>query len=128
MGEAGRDATRGSECGKKPSPQEMSGFLGLCPGRGIWVACQLRPLSLHPHLRSPKQQKLILWFWRLQVQDQGVSRAEDTPEASLLGVGRPVSPCPLSSVCICVLISSFHEDTSPVGSEPIKALLYFILF
>ena len=57
-----------------------------------------------PQMRQLKQQKCIpSQFWRLEVQDQGVTGLVPS-EASLLGWEMPPSPCVLtrSSLCVCL--------------------------
>ena len=57
-------------------------------------------------------------FWRLQVQDQGVGRVGLILMPLSLACTwspSPLSSHGLSSVHVCVLISSSYKDTSPVG-------------
>ena len=53
-------------------------------------------------------------FWRLKVQDHGVSRAGFSPWLAD-GHFLPVSS---HGLCVSVLIPSFYKDTSHMGVEP----------
>ena len=72
-----------------------------------------------PQTGRLKQQKSVFsQFWRLDAQDYSAggvgflpSWAVDSPLLSASSYG-------LSSVCICVLISSLYKDTSHIGSGP----------
>lgn len=101
----------GSECGKKPCV--LGG--GWIPAPSPWEVGVGGRVSGPPACREAQSTDIyLIAFWRLEGLHPGVAGLVP-PEASVLGTWTAA----LSVSSPCVLASSFHEDSSPVGSKPI---------
>ena len=107
----GGGSALGPECGKKPCV--LGG--GWIPAPSPWEVGVGGRVSGPPARGEAQTTDIyLIAFWRLEGPDPGVAGLVP-PGASVLGMWTAA----FSVSSPCVLTSSFHEDTSPVGSEPI---------
>lgn len=95
---------------------------------GIWVGSSLGYVSVCLGCHAQRgfiNRNVFSQCWRLDVQDQSVSRAGFSA-ASLLGLQMAFSPCvltwPFLSASILAVSSSSNKKTSQIGSSRVSSL------